>query len=180
MSQYDSVRHPNRHNARAKPIQFSRLASRCPAPAATASITRWRKSTEYSFGIGPPKTNQCRQTRALTTLWDSVDSRRTEKTPISILMAQGGRLTTPPRQPRRRFSRSWFAFLDLFVRLRARLAPTCSHLCKERVCPVARLDFLDLQRLACQDLDHVAGARIDALAGGRRAGAIGAVDVREG
>jgi hypothetical protein len=58
-------------------------------------------------------------------------------------------------------------------------AATDSCLCKERMCPVVCLDLLDLERLARQDLDHLAGARIDALARGRGASAIGAVDVRE-
>jgi enamine deaminase RidA (YjgF/YER057c/UK114 family) len=34
-------------------------------------MTRSRKSDEYGFGIGPPKSNQRRQTRSLTTLWES-------------------------------------------------------------------------------------------------------------
>src|SRR5579863_9842013 len=47
------------------------------------------------------------------------------------------------------------------------LSPMRSHLREDRMCPVVRLDLLDLERWTRQDLDHLAGARIDALARGR-------------
>src|SRR6266478_1637899 len=34
-------------------------------------MTRSRKSREYGFGIVPPESNQPRQIRSLTTLWES-------------------------------------------------------------------------------------------------------------
>src|SRR6266853_4250898 len=61
---------PNHHHARADPIEFSRLAPRCPCfdrfndPFTQVPRIRLR----HCF---PPKSNQCRQTRSLTTPWES-------------------------------------------------------------------------------------------------------------
>jgi hypothetical protein len=86
--------HPNHHDARADPVEFRRLASRCPRGDrfnhAFTQVHRIRLRH-----CSPPQPNQCCQTRALATLWESFPIQNERKTLIVFRVKLGSQVLRP-------------------------------------------------------------------------------------